>query len=485
MTSETKTNKLLLLPLLTAVAVGLYLIWQTCLITKDGPLYIERAKNLLIAPREVIAGPEIAYPAMILAAHKIVSFFGFADSPYVWTIPTQVMTLCCMLASLILIYLLGKNIVGRQDAFMAIVILVFLPYPMRFAVDIVREWPSMMMFMAAMTVFWAGAKKNSSVLFALAGGLTGIAYLVRAENAQVIIYALIWLSVCFFTKRVEMSRKKTVLTAAALLACFAVVAVPYMVVKGQLLPEKLQELMSNQDALNIADSLNYAGISCGKLGRAFTKIIERVAENLMYYFFVFFVVGVYVRIKQREEISEIEKIIVPTFFAINITMMVLLYYNHGYMSRRHCLAMSIVGLLYVPAGLRMVAMKLEEKFGRKEKDPAGRFWLVVLLIVGIGICLPKLLQPKRVDRVGFLNAARWLNANTPEDAIIAVPDFRVSFYAGRAGLEGWDIKDITQQAGYWVRVVKAGEPVEAWGVKIAEFPLDGKSAEKMVIVFKR
>ncbi|MCD4830806.1 MAG: glycosyltransferase family 39 protein [Anaerohalosphaeraceae bacterium] len=486
MTLETKTNRLLILPWLITAIVGGYLIWQTCLVTKDGPLYIERAKNLCVSPREVIAGPELGYPAMILGTHKVVEIFGCTDSPYEWLIPTQIMTLCCMLIAVLFIYQLGKNIVGKQDAFLAILILVFLPYPMRFAADIIRDWPSIMIFMTAMTVLFISAKKNSVLLFGLVGILSGAGYLIRAENAQVVIYGLLWLGVCFFVKRTGMDKRKAVITAIALLVCFAAMAVPYMIVKGNVLPEKLQGLISSQNTEKSAELVNYAGISGDRLGKSFVKIIERISENLMYYFFVFFVIGAYVRIKyQKEKIIDIEKVIVPAFFTLNIMMMVLLYYNHGYMSRRHCLAMSIVSLFYVPGGLRAAAIMLESKFGRKEEDKAGRFWLAILLIIGISICLPKLLAAKRADRIGFLDTAKWLSENTPEDAVIMVPDFRVSFYADRTGIEGWEIKDLMPQAEYWVRVIKADEPVENWGTKLTEFPLDGKNTDEMVTIHKK
>ena len=94
---------------------------------------------------------------------------------------------------------------------------------------------------------------------------------------------------------------------------------------------------------------------------------------------------------------------------------------------------------------------------RKKDDTSGdksMTWFLILLLTGIGICLPKLLRPTRVDKQGYLEAANWLRENTAPTAVIAVPDRRIAFYAERKQkLYG---KKISIHAKYIVEVITDG-----------------------------
>jgi hypothetical protein len=59
-----------------------------------------------------------------------------------------------------------------------------------------------------------------------------------------------------------------------------------------------------------------------------------------------------------------------------------------------------------------------------------------------------------VEKQGYVAASKWLNENTGQEDIIAVPDLRISFYAERKGLIYK--KEIPQQAIYVVRIAENG-----------------------------
>lgn len=132
-----------------------------------------------------------------------------------------------------------------------------------------------------------------------------------------------------------------------------------------------------------------------------------------------------------------------TFFIIAFTVlyspvMVWLYCKHDYMSNRHTLPLSILCLLYVPVGLNELAIWLTKKFSVKTglytaENWGERSWFLVLFLIGITICAPKLLTPIRAEKQGYRAAAEWLKANTDIAATVAVPDKRINFYAQRQG----------------------------------------------------
>ena len=138
--------------------------------------------------------------------------------------------------------------------------------------------------------------------------------------------------------------------------------------------------------------------------------------------------------------------------------MIWLYCKHGNMSDRHTLPLLILPILYVPVGLQEIAIWVQKRFPLKVKSSAAinyneRLWFLVLLIIGFAICTPKLLRPIRLEKQGFKAAAQWVKDNTDINAIIAVPDKRISFYAGRKELF-YENENIPKRAEYIVKIFK-------------------------------
>jgi hypothetical protein len=69
-----------------------------------------------------------------------------------------------------------------------------------------------------------------------------------------------------------------------------------------------------------------------------------------------------------------------------------------------------------------------------DSHPGDQRWFFILLMIGIVICLPKLLSRPGSDKPGYRTAAAWLKQNTSENDLIAVPDRRITFYAERKEL---------------------------------------------------
>jgi hypothetical protein len=113
-------------------------------------------------------------------------------------------------------------------------------------------------------------------------------------------------------------------------------------------------------------------------------------------------------------------------------------------ARGQFLPLVIFTIFYVPIGLEISTCRFAERFfpGRdglrqKSRQPSGkdrRQWFFILLITGIIICLPKLLRSPGSDKSGFRAAAAWLKQNTAQDALIATPDMRITFYAERKAI---------------------------------------------------
>jgi len=192
----------------------------------------------------------------------------------------------------------------------------------------------------------------------------------------------------------------------------------------------------------------------GKIAKAIDELTGAMSENLMYFFVPALLIGIYFRFRKQSPATEIERFFVPAFVALNVIMLIALYYSWEYISRRHSLPLVVFTIFYVPIGLEVSAGWLANRFS-KSRPATGKDcqrWFFILLIIGTAICLPKLLSRPGSDKSGYRIAATWLNKNTTQEDLIAVSDRRITFYAERKAL----IYETTlsSKADYVVTIVK-------------------------------
>jgi hypothetical protein len=137
-------------------------------------------------------------------------------------------------------------------------------------------------------------------------------------------------------------------------------------------------------------------------------------------------------------------------------------------SRRHCLPLIVFSIFYIPIGLQIFAEWLNSRFSKSclEDNSKSHIWFFILVAVGVTICLPKLIRPLRIEKKGYRDAAKWLKENTAEEDLIAVPDFRIGFYAER-DISTSENEHASQEVDYIVSIVKNknGEPKIGRSVK--------------------
>jgi hypothetical protein len=237
-----------------------------------------------------------------------------------------------------------------------------------------------------------------------------------------------------------------------------------MEIRGKILPTKVKELFSpshtqppnetrHHNNHNDGTQMQTATTVPGSIARAFGHLFRRISENLMYFFTPALLLGFYYRFR-KTNITTAEKFFIAVFIVFNIAMMILLYCNHGYISRRHCLPLVVLTIFYAPVGLSVLADWLRKGFfkGQPQTEKNSRLF-IVLLIIGVVICLPKLLTPIRIEKQGYRDVAKWLNDNSFPEDIIAVTDSRITFYAQRQAVA----ESEQDKANYAVHIVKNTE----------------------------
>jgi len=203
------------------------------------------------------------------------------------------------------------------------------------------------------------------------------------------------------------------------------------------------------------------------------------------------IAGLYYYFRRMRNSLLTESFFIFALILLYLVMMVLLYINCGYLSRRHCVPIVVFTVFYIPAGLRIFGNWLDNKWslsGQKTGISNRRrlSWFVILFLIGIGICMPKLLRPVRIEKKGFWEAAMWLRENTAPEDIIAVPEDRcLPFYAERKGLD-YD-KNVPEQAKYIVKIVKNENEKNQWDRTVQEkfsVWMDKRKKKERVVVYE-
>ena len=370
---------------------------------------------------------------------------------------------------MILLYFVGKRLVGDKKSFLAVLVLIILPHPAKMSCEVLREWPYLFFLAAGFLCLLWGAGKGKWWMFGLAGLNAGLGYWIRFECVQLVIYGLLWLSLCMVWPKLGLMNRPRYLAALVLLLVgFAALWVPYRKYTGRIFtrnvrnvfkaisfhpaPRDIKDKLKSDNVVNI----NQAKIVPGDLARALGEIFKTFGENLMWFFLPPLLVGLYYQL-QHGAGREV-RFLLSCFVLTNLALMACFYcFVLPHVSNRWSLPLVAFTIFFVFGGLQIIACWLGNlRSPNKPNGPTPRLSLILLLI-GIAICLPKLVRPAGADKPGFRAAAKWLKENTAKDDIVAVPDKRISFYAERDGVTYKG--GIPEGTKYAVRIVEDEDEV--------------------------
>ncbi len=454
-----------------ALCIGIYLIVTTVIIAKDGVTFIKYAQQLETAPIRTMKNEfqHPGYPMLILIAHNATRFLHENTSILSWVYCGQSTTLIFRLLALIVLYFIGKQLLGAALSFWGVLILILLPGPAEYGSDALSDWPHLFFFLTGVLLLLKAAINQRWWLYGFAGLAAGAGYLVRPECAQVVILGGLWLGLQLLWSKRTMSISKVLFAFVLLLIGFLVIAAPYMNLKGAVFPKKnvgrfaqgsQQPKIHPEKNQFVSAAAHIAQFTPSNSVKALGKLAANIGETLMWFFVPALLIGIHKKFKGRKW-HEPEKFFIIAIIVLNIPVMIWLYCRHGYMSDRHTLPLLIIPILYVPVGLQELAIWCRKRFSRKIEPSAvtnreEQFWFLVLFLIGVLICAPKLLRPIRIEKQGYRAAANWLKANTDIAATVAVPDKRVNFYAQRQGLV-YENGNIPANVVYTVRISKNRE----------------------------
>lgn len=469
-----------------SIAIGVWLIATTVLITKDGPFYIELAKQIDSEPFEAFIRPNPGYNFLIWGHFKLLNLFGVKS----WILSGQIASLVCRTLCVVPLYFLGRIFAGRVYSFLGMLILLSLPYPAEMGADILREWPYLL-FLSTSFLFLAFGNGNGKWhSFFIAGLVSGIGFMVRPEAAIIVILGFIWAAAVFSRKHESISQGKAVIFAFYILAGFFVTAGPYLCFSSNKLPRKFELIMPGADdnAMNLTTPSVYKAGAGSRVAKAVGKLLSRLAENLNYFFTVPFALGVVYGAKKLRGKLCGNELFIFLLLSLYALMMILLHVHWGYISRRHCLPMVVLCFYYLPVGLEIMAGFLsggKEKgfFGLKKDSRTCWFW--VLIVLGFAANTGKAVKmfPMREDKKMYLEAARCVRGNSHPHEIIASEDLRIPLYADRKGIKYKGIS-VPEKANFIVILSDSGIKPEIEAKLLRQIEVD-KDRGEYIQVYKR
>lgn len=496
-----KDSLSILLLLAIALCLGVYHICGTVIIAKDGVTFIKYAQQFDTAPVKTMVNEfqHPGYPILILAVHKVGQFLYKDMSVWVWIYSAQSTALMFRLLAIVVMYFIGKNLVGGRFSFWAILLLIFLPKPANYGSDALSDWPHIFFLVLGFLMLMRWAKSARWWLFGSVGVAAGTGYLIRPECAGVVVFGSLWLGLELFRGNRSICRRRAIAALVLLLAGFLATAGPYIKLKGAIFPKKdvgrfafySQRIDSyeqkNQSPLGVIQTADFLPLETAK---ALGELVENVGETLMWFFVPALLIGMYKWFSKRKW-YEPEKFLIISVIILNILLMIWLYHKHGYMSGRHTLPLVMFMIFYVPVGLQELACWFEKNFSKRAKqsleiEKGERFWFLVLFVIGICICVPKLLRPIRMEKEGYRMAAEWLEENVGREDLVAVPDKRISFYAECNGLT-YNNGNIPANAVYTVKIFKKGESKSALSGQLGRVEYeyaDKREKEISVVIYK-
>ncbi|MBE0534407.1 MAG: hypothetical protein IH624_01970 [Phycisphaerae bacterium] len=458
--------------LLIAGAIGVYLMLTMVLIANDGVEYIRFARRLTHDPANVISKYPAGYLMIIWFAHYVFALLGADASNLSWATSAQAATLLFRILSTIPLYYVGKSLVGGSKSFLALLILGFLPYPARFISDVMRDWPFVLFLFCGLCLLLRRDLHAHWRSFFWVGAAAGIAYIIRVEGLQLLVYGVLSLTVYLCRRRDRMMPAHAVSAFLLMAAGFAVTCGWYIGMKQERVPDKLREFIdavrAHQDTETLPARDRIAGVGGlsraeyvpddfvkGELFRGFLKILNRVSQNLLHFFAAPAVLGLYLHFRNRRYFA-VPEFQAAGFMVVYIAMLLMLYHCYGYVSRRHVLPLTLMALYYVPDGLLVLAHRIAAlgRLAHVSRRKAVRTGLCfnVLLAAGIIACLPKLLDAGRSDKTPYRTVAAWLSENTSPDQAVVSSDMRIPFYADREGIPDEGPAYVPARAAFVVKV---------------------------------
>lgn len=457
---------MLALALAVALVVEGLVVVRSPVVSRDGPTFIGIARQMQSAWVQGVVSAEQhpGYPTLILAARPVAALLGVTAEPDAWILPARLVAVLGGALSVLALWLLARSLFDARVAGVCALIFSATPLFRQNAADTLSDAPHLLFYLLAVWAAVEAVKRRSPLAFAGAGLAGGLAYWVRPEGlVPVVAIAAALLFWLLFP--VHLERRRALLGLLFLLLTAALVAGPYVAIKGRLTDKKNFLLLLHKRTWERRPAATPAAPADAPVraasaevdapappvaresrrfegppdvlpivGWAVWEISSEVVHAYYYGLIGFLLLGLLSL--RREGILKRTSVLVAAVIAVHLVVLLCLCLLARYIDVRHTLPAVACGMPWVGLG----AVRLGEWFGARlaawRNWPAARTsaaTLAVLVAVLVAAQVPRAVRPLHDLRLPIVAAARQLAPLArPGDRVFSNSPY-VPFYANLPG----------------------------------------------------
>ncbi len=208
-------------------------------ISADGITFIGIARELPDGVAETFRRHDQhpGYPALLLAATRVVQGLGYRADPYSWMAGGILASYICGLACVVVVWLLTRELFDTRVANIAATVFAVLPIPCWSAGDAQSDTPHLLAYLTAVWLAASGVVSGRFLPLAGAGAASAVAYWIRPEGLEVFLVALA--CVAWQGMRMNWTWRRMGLACATLAGATLLIAAPYPILAGKITSKQL------------------------------------------------------------------------------------------------------------------------------------------------------------------------------------------------------------------------------------------------------
>lgn len=334
------------------------------------------------------------------------------------------------------LYFLIRNAIGKKEAIFSVLFYAFHPYLVSYSGMMLTEATYWGMLVLSVYFFWTGLQRDKIWKMGLSGIFLGLAYLTRPEGIGYLAVYLAWAIIKGFRRKTGF---KTLVILGILLSSTILTSFPYLLhirhETGQwLISKKAAEVQSDLLQKDVEQVYSQEKKEGGPSPRpkepGFLLILQNMLHRLpvlTYHYLRAFHVSLWVflffgllSLKRKREAFEG---FLASFVLFHLFSLSIFPFDS---SIRFSIPVVSVSLCWAGSGvLELNRFLTSRKVLRPEKV------IFFLIIASLLIQLPQSLKPERSHRAVQKEVGLWLKQNTPSDSIIMSNSSQETFYADR------------------------------------------------------
>ncbi len=454
-------DKYIWILLVISLLARIYMSFFTYIISNDSVHFIRNAKYFADGdfPSGLAHDYHPLYSLFMAALYKVVPNIELSGTITSVTFGSL---------TVIILYLIGKDVFDRRISFVSTIILALHPYAVRFSAEIISESTYFFFFVSAFGLGFFAIKNRKPLLFALTGISSALAYLARPEGIGIIIIVASW---CILKDiiNIKVLWKGKLISILVLVISFCVFSMPYLIyIKKETghwcitKKKKISELAGVKKTSHVNSNrlVEKKGTKKKNSGMDIVKqttkrkpelkkhlsCILHIADKYLSIFhpllFMFLIIGIITWSRIRKE--RFFGLYILTIFALYFFVLYRLGITHMiddsdfvYPSKRHLMPLVIPTLFCAGIGVYTTGAWMHEKLQRNRfivgfKEILRDRWMfqLIVLMVVVSALLPKTLKPLRFEKLGIKVVGQWVkeHSNKP-DPVILSSSVRVAYYA--------------------------------------------------------